>query len=435
MASVLLVSYHYAPSAAVGARRAARFARHLAGSGHDVHVVCGSMLPSDASDQAYSGLSRADRSQLDLVHDEARVSRVPTRFPFGRDPSQDISALTAGERMWWKVRAYAEALLPMRSWEALWGLDAARQARPLIEGGHVDVVIVSVPPGRVVHESAALAHAHGIPVVADFRDLLRPSYEKVRSSRRRFPADHARRRASDAALLELYRISDRIVFSSEEAAEYAKVDCDYVDAGRVRHVTNAFDRVDDEVEVSNRDDQLELVYSGSLAYGREAQLIRFLAGLGAMRVADDPLVRLSIVGSAGPNVRAAVQEYGLEDRVNLHGWLPRERVTEIQRSADALLLLQPPGEPRIEMAIPAKLFEYMERRKSVLSLAPTAGDRVVREHDLGVVARAGTPTQVADSLRELARMVRERPVLPPPPDVFSSEKTSAEFWAIVESCL
>ena len=128
-------------------------------------------------------------------------------------------------------------------------------------------------------------------------------------------------------------------------------------------------------------------------------------------------------------------EYGLGGRVTLHGWLPRQRVTEIQRSADALLLLQPPGEPGIEMAIPAKLFEYMERRKNVLSLAPTAGDRVVREHGLGVVARDGTPHEVADSLRELVRLVKERPVLPRPPDVFSSQTTSAEFQTIVESCL
>lgn len=440
MPRLLFVSYHYPPGAAIGARRPARFARHLTETGFEVDVVCGSPLPGDGSGRPPPAISAPDPSQLGLVHDERRVTRVPTPFVFGRDPHADLSDLSPGARRWWKARAYAEWLLLTRDWEGRWGAAAAAAVEADLKAGRYDVLAVSVPPMWTATAPVLAAARAGVPVVADCRDLWLPASTEAGPAARLHPAKR-RQQARDADLRTLYRLADRIVFATPEACDHVRSACDFIDGDRVRWVPNAFEEVDEGPETGPRTDAavehdaVRLLYSGSLAYGRDTQLLHLLKGLREARRSGLEALRLTIVSRLPDEVRETISTLELDDVVEIRGWMSRDRVLELQRSADALVLLQRPGRVGIETAIPAKLFEYMARRKNILSLSPVAADRVVGEHDLGVVVADTSPTGVAGALSELVGRVRARPLLPPPPDRFSAPATAARFADILRSCI
>jgi hypothetical protein len=112
------------------------------------------------------------------------------------------------------------------------------------------------------------------------------------------------------------------------------------------------------------------------------------------------------------------------------GWVDRETNLGIQRDSDALLLLQP-GQ-YADVAIPGKLFEYMGRRRPILAFMPEGSTtRLIRDHGLGRVISSTDPEVVADELAGFAADVRARPILPPPPSVFSEETTVAQFAEVL----
>jgi glycosyltransferase involved in cell wall biosynthesis len=73
---------------------------------------------------------------------------------------------------------------------------------------------------------------------------------------------------------------------------------------------------------------------------------------------------------------------GLEEWIEILGWVPYERVPECLRTADVgLALLQP--EPRYVAALPVKMFEYMAAGLPVLASDFPPIRQVLQEADCG----------------------------------------------------
>ena len=77
----------------------------------------------------------------------------------------------------------------------------------------------------------------------------------------------------------------------------------------------------------------------------------------------------------------------------------------------------------------------MACRRNILSLANEETNEIIRRHDLGVTVTGADPKEVAAALRALHVRVRERPVLPAPPDEYSEAHTVATYADILASTL
>ena len=233
---ILLVSYHFPPSNAVGAKRAGRLARLLPDFGYSVDVVCASL------DRAVGSL---DASQSRLVPDEKSVVRVETPFILGRHPYDPPSPGSVHRRLWWKARAYLEWVFLTEDWSSKWGQAALDTVRSRIAAARYHMLVVDAPPNPSIVPFVRLANRVGLPTVIDLRDLWFPECSTGRLSGEYSVLPNIRRSRWNARLRdEMVRLADRIVLTSEEMAEALRRDFPDLAPSRFHFVPNAFQDVD-----------------------------------------------------------------------------------------------------------------------------------------------------------------------------------------------
>jgi len=207
-------------------------------------------------------------------------------------------------------------------------------------------------------------------------------------------------------------------------------------------VTNAFETVDTDADTlrltgagdgAGTDRPLLITYTGSLSYGRDELLHRVIAELANLNRTHEPKVRLVVASEQGERVRRFAAEHGVSEWVTTERWSSREDSIALQRQSDVLLLLQPFNRPSFATNIPAKLFEYMGRRRPILAVVPDPGPaaEIVRDHGLGVVVDALDETGMLDRLEALVASVTRTPVLPSPPAQYSAHRTTADYARVL----
>lgn len=425
MPRLLLVSYHFPPSDAVGARRPARFATRLVAHGYSVDVVCSSVLSRTKSPHDDPiGIGFADLTQQYSPPDAVRVFRTETPFLWNRYP---LSAPPRGrpvQSFFWRVKTYAEWFTRTVDWSWRWAMKALERLLETQSLSHYDIVLVDGPPRPAMLPFVLAARAARIPVVADLRDLWLPWFPG--GSRLLSILLPQRRREYWRAQLcrELVANTDLVLLTSREAADSMRSTFREKESDFFQVVHNAFesDSVDsDRTELYGEPTgPMRIVYTGSLSYGRDRIVATLIQAIGiSLRAGNGPRVELTLAGARKGSLPDVAAAAGASDSVKFLPWLDREGAIALQRQADALLLLQTVEPLDTWVAIPGKLFEYMARRKPILSLATPASNRIVEEHNLGEVADQSSPERIAEALHRLDSRRRKTPQLPPPPHKYS----------------
>jgi glycosyltransferase involved in cell wall biosynthesis len=146
--------------------------------------------------------------------------------------------------------------------------------------------------------------------------------------------------------------------------------------------------------------RFRLTHTGSF-FGRRSPraILEALAGTDADIVAR-------FVGDFRSSDREWADRLDLGDRLELHPYLPRRQVLELQRDSEALLLLIPESGGRGRAVLSAKVFEYLAAERPILAAVPLDGAaaELIRETGAGTVV---APDDV-DGLREaLVRLERD----------------------------
>ncbi len=416
---ILLVSFHFPPARAVGGIRPARWARRLPEFGVQVDVVCGP--PYGLSDEP-------DPTRHRLVPEASEIHSVPAAWILGRNPFDVPPPGAVVPRAWWKTRAYVEWLVMTRDWAWRWGAAAARRVEALLDGGGYHAVVVEGPPFPSVIPTVRAARARGVPVVLDARDV----WWVDETARSPWGVLHPRRRRLLwwAALRdEVMQTADHVVFTTPDMAELL-AERFPASAARFSCIPNCFGAVDgaEVLPAPAQGQPVRLVHTGSLAYGRLEQAAALIEAAGAARRAGEADVELCFVGGdAGPLVDVA-REAGVADRVDIRPWVTSEEAVRLQREAHGLILLQPPHMVETRVAVPAKLFDYMERRRHVLGLVGTGpASRLIDELDLGVSVPTESLEGLVAGLGAIRRRIQAQPVLPPPSPEYSEERSVARL--------
>jgi glycosyltransferase involved in cell wall biosynthesis len=333
----------------------------------------------------------------------------------------------------WKARAYLEWLFLTRDWAWRWGMAASKAAEALLATEAFDLLIADGPPHASLVPVVRLGRRKDIPTLVDLRDVWWDAGEGSGPFSRMSP--RLRRKEWGFRLREYaVRQSAHVVLTSHAMSEVTRSWFPDLDPSHFSAVTNSFGDVDDPAGPPDPspNGRIRLTYTGSLAYGRVDQAIQLVRGLRDLRERGLDPVEVLLVGDEDTRIEAHAEEEGVADLVTVQGWVEADRAVELQREADALLLLQPPGRLETQVAIPGKLFDYMERRRNVFGLlgaGPAA--EIIQKHGLGVVTSSEDPRGMGKALLELVERVRARPVLPLPPTKYSERATVEEFAGLV----
>ncbi len=403
--TLLILTFHFPPSAASGSFRLLGFARHLPKFGWRSVVVASPGLPWEPRDD---DLARQ-------IPPETLVRRVP--YFSGR--------LSTPVRMWFPFAPWL-----LRAWPSCF--HTVRQHRPA-------AVLTSGPPHEIHMLGLLLKRWYGIPWVADFRDPWVACTPRAfdKSLRARWEAKQER---------AIMRRADAIIANAPHACE-ALQDA-YPDAStRIVTITNGYDpecfAALSPCHSSSPDKTLTILHPGVVYAGRDPSA--FLDAL--QELLADPSravrpIRVLFLGKLEKNrdpsqLETAIRSRGMESVVSIADHVPYVQSLEQMARSDILLLLDSPGR---RIGVPAKLYEYLGAGRPILALAQPDSDVAWVLRESQVPHRIASPLDVEAIRHALTDLLRDpatarcggqdKPIQPR----FTRQRLAGELAAVLDSC-
>lgn len=426
---ILLLSYHFPPGQATGALRWQKLSAYAAERGWGMDVLCAHpdlLTTTDPSRLAelppgtrvfgvrprprrLAGWSARTRDTLHALRGRLRDARAGTGSPGRAVASADIVYREALDR-----GAGPRALL--RAWRAwrsfagdgVWARAAVDAALRLAAAGRYSAVVSCGPPHGVHRAGRAVAVRTGLPLAADFRDAwsLIPAIPAGSASPLWYRLAERHERA-------VVRSASLVVANTAALAEAMRA-LHPRQAERVITVMNGCD--EEPIPPPERDGRFVVAYSGSIYIDRDPRpffraAARFAAaeGLGPERFAIELMGHVDVFGGVPVAELAAEEGAG----AHLHLLARRSRPEALRAMARASVLLSLPQ--GVDLAIPSKIFEYMQFPAWILALARrgSATERLLRGTTADVVDPAdvhGIEAVLRDRFRRFSAGEVPRPV-------------------------
>lgn len=418
----LILSYHFYPDPAVGARRISELALAMRDEGWELDVVAASPPRGAPPDPGLA--DRVRGLKVRRVPVPPKVSPPMLRALRGLGLSWGGNAAAADQappgtpgsgaarpRPLRKAKHLYHSLEALFDARKLWTMLAGLRVATLRPGGRVDLVISCGPP-MCVHLPAALARRRfGARWVIDLRD----PWMGNTSSR---PELMTGPRVALEGMAERFCMGrvDRVVCASPGTRR------DVLDrypalADRTEVILNGFDGEARPGPERPRG-RLTLLFAGMIYFNRNPfPLLEALRALLSEPDVERDKVTFDLVGGVaawrGRSVAAWAQENGLADRVRIRPAVASGEVRDLMEEADVLVNFAQ-GQPR---QIPAKTFEYLAAGREMLLISEPDSDSsaLLREVGAGRVVPPDDPRAMRDTLRALydAYVVRREPYVPP----------------------
>jgi O-antigen/teichoic acid export membrane protein len=404
---LILISYHFAPSSAVGALRWQKMVRLAAERGWEFDVVA--CAPAE--------LRSPDPSRWDDLPAGSRVYGVATRplavLRFTQATSRLLARLKASvhtngggsvragslrmDTRTWLPKEPRDLLRACFAWmdlklENRWAEDAARVATAIHEPGVHRAVITCGPPHEAHLAGVAVAERTGLPLILDFRDpwsLIQRLPEAVAS----------RAWLSVARKHEELAVNAASLIVTNTAPLRAAMQRLYPGARRrIVAITNGCD--DEPLPRVTRSTRFTIGYAGSIYLDRNPRpLFEAVArAVGRLGVTPDEF-GIELMGDVerfdGVSLRSMAADAGMEPFLVLHS--PQPRAAAIAFLAQATVLVVLPQDSHL--AIPAKLFDYMRHDAWLLAITERTSATAQLLEDSGAdVVAPGDPDRIADAI-------------------------------------
>jgi glycosyltransferase involved in cell wall biosynthesis len=344
--TLLIVSYHFAPSPLVGAKRFSFLAREFTRQGFDVHVVTNEMRESP------HGREDASLPLQGTVH-RVSASFEPTVTSHG-------PAHAASRGTWHKlVNAVSRRLLAPVGMEYFWARAATRKALEIARDLPPGVVIATSPPHAALIAGARIASRLGWPLILDYRDPWSafdwPQWHRGGLAQWLGARIEAR----------LIRRSSARVLNTPDMREWFDETFPFAPAQRNFVVPNGFDAVP-ALDGPAPDGPLRIVHAGEIYGSRTlAPLLQAVQRLAA-RHPQRP-IRVITYGKLPDAEWQRIRSAGVEEFIEDQPRIPFAALfPELQR---AHLLLAVVSE-HMTYSTPYKVYDYMAAGRPILGLAP-----------------------------------------------------------------
>ena len=377
MPSIIIATQVFPPEIHPSAVMVRELAEHLAANGWDVTVCAG--LPHHPRGKIYDGYHWR---------------------PWQTEAKNGVSVTRLGHLV------HQSRAIPMRS--AVFVSQAMAEALgALLQRQRADVILVYGPPliGASLAAIAACRHRSKlVNVIYDIYPDVAVETGKVKN--------RAVIRAAQWAEKLQYRVSDRTIVLSEGfkrtlvakgvPAEKIAVIPIWLDPEEIRPMSrdNAWRR-----EQGIPLDKFVVLYAGTIGVVSGATVVADAAAL--LRDNQDILFLFVGEGEEKPKVEARARELGLANMKFLP-FQPRERLAEVQATADVGLVTLAPGRGRT--SVPSKVLGYMSAGRPVIASvdedSDTAGE--ISASEIGVSVAPGCAESLASAISEMKKSTGRR---------------------------
>jgi len=375
--NVLLVSYHFPPSGAIGVPRALAYIRYLRLYGCRVSVLTATMPQTPAYDPEL----------CKSIPSDVRVHRAwNPEFPFAlRDQiwkrlmsrhgsslkGQGSNSTRAAEgdraRLPWamaKIRSLAQRLFfpdPQTTWIPF----AVRKAIKVIDSEKIDTVILSAPPFSTLKVGIELRHRFPkLKIVTDFRDEWL-DYYLVQID------NPTPRKAQLAKELECKAVEASSYVTTVTQEWMRRLHRRYSDepAGKFIYTPNGYEpeMFYDFRPRGRADGKMVVTYFGSVHMNRVYSPKNYLDAIETLPAEVRDRIETRFIGRVRPDAQTCLQQ--TKAIVRQLGFMPVVKGLRYLEDTDFLLLIA--SDPTSHAG---KLFDYFATAKPILALTPPDGE-------------------------------------------------------------
>lgn len=370
MKRILLIGREYYPNNSPGSHRLHSMARHLPAFGYEPTILCLDWTPTNC---ARSFNRKAYDRGLE-GRDVCRTIRVPYVLP--------------RESAWQDFKNLA--------WP-LWGSSAGAlftRGRELVAAERFDVLLGTSPVSLALSAASRLARIARTPWVADLRDVAGQDRFELHWSRPWRLRQLALRAAGIARETAVCRSALCVTTVSDFLASKL--------GGRglpnVHVIMNGFEPDDYRLPVPGKSAVFRLVYTGTLAYGRDPtpvfDALDLLVGEGTIQPSD---FQACFYSQSADALQRHLTDRACRAVVHVSGYQSRAAILETTAAASLLLQLSHGKERGIATS---KLFEYLGAGRPILAV-PDDGDVV------SMILRATGAGRSASGAREVADIIAD----------------------------
>ena len=374
MKKVLIISYYWPPTGGSGVQRWVKFTKYLRRFGWEPVIYTPENPEQLSVDESL--LTDIPQGVEALRRHISEPYAIYHKFFGASDKGAGVNPLnqqkkTFKQRLVVRLRGNLFIPDPRRGWVR----PSVCFLTKYLKDNPVDAVVTTGPPHSMHLIGMRLKARLGVRWIADFRDpWTEMHYFKHMGL---FPWTAAKHRRMEQRVLDS---ADAVIAVSAPVRD----DFQARTSTPVYLITNGFDTDDfASFPAALPQDRFTLVHTGLFA--SDGNPLRLWDTL-ARKCAEDrnfkSQLRIRLAGKTDVEIFEALKMRGLQDNVEDLGYLPHFKTTELQRSAN-VLLLPLRDEPEYAKALPGKIFEYLAARRPVLGIGQEGGAAATVLSDAG----------------------------------------------------
>lgn len=357
MQKVLVIAYYWPPAGGPGVQRWLKFVKYLPDFGVQPLVY----VPENPN------YPMMDEGLLDEIPNHVQVVKKPIREPYGWAAlisKKKTKSISSGLIQGKNPSILERTLLWIRGnffipdARKLWIKPSIHFLAGFIADQGIQTIITTGPPHSLHLIGLGLKQRYAVQWIADFRDPWTTiGYQKqLRLTRW---AEKRHKKLEKQVLVA----ADKIVVTSETT----KKEFEAITPKPIKVITNGYD---EQLVTVPLDTKFTVSHIGSLLTGRNPLgLWKALKELIEQDSAFADALQIQLAGVVGEEVWQSITMFGLDNYVNRLGYLPHDKVVEVQQKSQVLLLLEIDSK-ETQGIIPGKLFEYLNAKRPILAIGP-----------------------------------------------------------------
>jgi len=360
---VLIITYYWPPAGGPGVQRWLKFVKYLPEFNITPIVYC----PENPN---YPILDESLQSE---VASNLRLIKHPIKEPyklaswFSKKSTKTISSGIIPDR---KKQSFIHKLLLfirgnffIPDARKYWVKPSVRFLSDYIAKEQIDTVITTGPPHSLHLIGLHLKKQLDITWLADFRDPWTAiGYHKSLKLTKSSAKKHVQLE------LSVLQTADKIIVTSH----HTKNEFQLKTSKPIHVITNGYDIT--HTKIKEKDTIFSLSHIGSLLSDRNP-LALWEAISELIKEHDDfaQSFQLNLVGVVSKTIVNALTNFGLQDYVNLVGYVNHDEAIAYQQKSQVLLLIEIDSEDT-KAIIPGKIFEYLNAKTPILAVGPKDAD-------------------------------------------------------------
>ncbi|MEO0570548.1 MAG: glycosyl transferase family 1 [Bacteroidota bacterium] len=383
MQKVLIITYYWPPAGGPGVQRWLKFVKYL--PEFEVEPIV--FVPENPH------YPLQDESLRKEISEHATIIRQPILEPYGLAAifsRKKTKRISSGIIQDFKKQSFLERLFLwirgncfIPDARKYWIKPSIKRLIPIIAQQHIKTIITTGPPHSVHLIGKGLREKLDIHWIADFRDPWTSIgyHQKLKLTR-------ASQRKHKLLENKVLNTADALVATSENT----KMEFEPLTSKPISVITNGYDGVSAQTKL---DENFTVSHIGSLLTARNPRnLWMAIAALIEENEAFRKALKIRLIGVVGDVVMKHIKELGVENYVEIKGYVSHPEVLKYQAKSQLLLLLEI-DLPETKGIIPGKLFEYFNAQRPILAIGPKdweAGQMVERHHAGDYVRHENTET-------------------------------------------